>query len=68
MIVKVQVAQMGHGKGRLLLIYDEERTFTLQCESRDVLRLMKGRAKAYFHSEIVGKNVQINHEAKGQDW
>lgn len=72
MIVKVQVAQSGHGAGKLLLIYDESRDVTLQCESPDVLKLMKGRPKAFFHAEIVstddGHKIRIDREAKARDW
>lgn len=72
MIVKVQVALVGHGAGRLLLIYDEERTFNLQCENPDVLKLLKRRPKAYFDAEIVstddGNKIQINGEVEEQDW
>lgn len=72
MIVKVQVALGGFGAGRLLLIYNEARDFRLECESPDVLAMMKGRTRAFFHAEIVstddGHKIAIDREAKNQDW
>jgi hypothetical protein len=66
-IVKVQVALAGDPN---VLIYNEDRSIQAQFPaSKEVLTLMAGRVKAYFHSTLDENGLLgLDEEAPNQDW
>ena len=71
-IIKVQVAQMGFGAGKLLLIYDEQDTFKVQVEDALLLKRMRGAPKAYFYARVTTTkgiaSFLVTDDAPEQDW
>jgi len=73
MIVKVQLSiesnVKGHTIGARMLVYNKDKSVVLQSETpKDIANLMDGRLKAFFHAEIVGKEVIVQGEAPRQNW
>lgn len=72
-IVKVQVSRYTTERKRQVLIYNKDKSVHWMGDaSKDVLREMKKRDKAFFYAEIVKTKIEIKvnrgEEAPWQDW
>jgi len=66
MIVKVQMPLAGEPQ---VLVYDETRTKQGMFDvTPDIKRIMRGRAKAFFHATLANGTFDIGDEAPWQAW
>lgn len=68
MIVKVQLSQHS-SVGSRVLIYDKRRTVQYEGPATpDVVELMDGAPKKFFHAELKDGLVHLDAEATWQNW
>jgi hypothetical protein len=71
MIVKVQVSLATTEPKRRVLVYNRSRSVQWEDEaSADILKVMNGKAKAFFHATVSKKTkrLEIGAETDWQDW
>lgn len=69
MIVKVQVSLASSLNSQQILIYNKSRSvMTQQDASEEIIKLMDGCFKAFFHAHIDDKMIILDKEAKWQSW
>ena len=69
MIIKMQVSQASSRPGRMVLVYNQDRSiFYEEPLTDEIAALMYGRPKAYFHADLDGTGLEIGDEAGAQPW
>lgn len=70
MIVKVQLPLAGSGPTmRPVLVYNESRSIeALIPLTSDLLEVMNGELKAFFHAHMEGTNLFLDDPAPWQEW
>lgn len=69
MIVKVQLSIITSEKNRRVLIYNEDRTIEYETDaSKEIVDLMRGDLKAFFHASMVETEISLNQRAEWQEW
>jgi len=73
MIVKIQLSLdsnlKGHTAGSRMLAYNEDRSVMMEMNTpKEVVNLMDGRFKAFFHADIVDGKLEVQSEAPRQNW
>lgn len=70
MIIKLQISQFCSEGSASMLAYNESREYTYQSKaSEEVLKLMRGRPKAFFYATL-DKELKfvVEEEAPWQNW
>jgi hypothetical protein len=69
MIIKMQVSQASSRPGRMVLVYNQDRSiFYEEPLTDEIAALMYGRPKAYFHADLDGTGLEIGDEVLAQPW
>lgn len=72
MIIKIQASLASSDGASHCLIYDKKRDVLYQTsdpkETKPLLKLLKGRDKAYFKAAIVDTKIQVYEEVTTQNW
>ncbi len=69
MIFKVQLSMMTTEPHRQALIYNRERSLRWQGNaSQDMLDLMDGDLRAFFHGRMDGTVIVLDRRCADQDW
>jgi hypothetical protein len=72
MIVKIQASLASSDGVKSCLIYDKSRDVMYETsdpkETKPLLKLLKGRDKAYFNAEIVNTKIEVHEEEQYQNW
>lgn len=73
MIVKVQLPLVTNDPDPCALIYNASRSVEYMAPlsepfGKDLIRIMRGRPKAFFHAKLVGTILHIGDEAPWRRW
>lgn len=68
MIVKVQLSLASTDKVRRALVRDQHGFWWEGTPNEDLVKMMRGEPKAFFHAEVKAGAIEIGERAPWQEW